>query len=192
MKTSTLVPPRITLISEGRPSRPLFGTTLALLLLTACTVQPVQTPVPANLIPAGERQVDRVASRGMQTYECRAKPGHASRPEWVYVSSETELLDGQGQSVGTHTFPPPVWDAHDGSRFSGTIKARAPAPQAGAAPWLLISARSIGGEGRFSKITSLQRVNTEGGVVPTRRCDVTTVGAKERVALISEFILFSK
>ncbi len=165
---------------------------LALVLLQGCVIQPVQTPVPASLVPIGERQVDRLESRGMQTYECRAKAGATSGAEWVYVAAETDLIDGQGKRIGNHTFPPPLWQALDGSKLIGTIKANSKAPQAGAASWLLVTTRSTGGEGRFSKITSLQRVNTQGGIAPTRLCDGTTIGAKERVAFTSDFVLFSK
>lgn len=192
MKISSLAIHNDASIFVGGPSQIAYGLTLVLLLLTACATQPVQTQVPASLVPVGERQVDRFESRGMLTYECRAKAGAASSAEWGYVAAETELIDGQGKGIGKHTFPPPLWQALDGSKFTGTIKARADAPQAGAAPWLLVSTRSTGGEGRFSKITSLQRVNTQGGIAPTRRCDGTTIGAKERVAFTSDLVLFSK
>jgi hypothetical protein len=40
---------------------------LTLVLLQGCVTQQVQTPVPASLVPIGERQVDRLESRCMQT-----------------------------------------------------------------------------------------------------------------------------
>ena len=44
------------------------------------------------------------------------------------------------------------------------MKARADAPQASAIPWLLLSAKSVGGPGRFANVTSVQRIHTVGGL----------------------------
>ncbi len=98
----------------------------------------------------------------------------------------------EAKMVGHHTFPPPVWAAVDGSKFTGQVKARANAPQAGAGQWLLLSTRSTGAEGRFSKITSLQRVNTVGGVAPLSRCEAGNIGVAEQTPLAAEFVFFSK
>ncbi len=169
-----------------------FWCCLGLSLLTACASQPVQAPIPASLVPAGERAVDRLAARGVQIYECRAKPGEASSAQWVQLRGEAELFDTQGKGAGKHYFSGgPLWEALDGSKFLGSIKARADAPQASAVPWLLVSTRSVGGEGRFSKITSLQRVNTAGGIAPASGCETKTLGATERVPFTADYVLFS-
>ena len=39
-------------------------------------------------------------------------------------------------------------------------------PSASAIPWLLLTAKSNGPEGSFSNVTSIQRVNTVGGIAP--------------------------
>ena len=165
---------------------------LPFLALTACASPQLQTAVPANLVPTGERQVERLSARGLQTYECRATPGDASSASWVYVASALELFDASDKPAGRHTFPPPIWEAPDGSKFAGTQKARADAPEAGAAPWLLVSTKSTGAEGRFAKITSLQRVNTKGGVAPAGGCDMKAIRKKEQVPLRADLILFSR
>jgi hypothetical protein len=56
---------------------------------------------------------------------------------------------------------------------------------------LLVSTKSTGAEGRFAKITSLQRVNTKGGVAPAGGCDMKAIGKKEQVPLKADLILFS-
>jgi len=161
------------------------------LLLAACA-GPAAIVVPANLVPAGERPIDRIASSGAVTYECRAKAGDASAASWFYSAAEADLLDTAGLRIGRHTFPPPVWELNDGSKIAGEIKARADAPIPGAAPWLLVATRSTGGEGRLAKATSLQRVNTVGGAAPVAGCDVATVGSKLRVPFTADYLLFSK
>jgi len=160
------------------------------LLFAGCAANPTLVPIPANLVPAGEREVHRFAARGMQTYQCKANA--VSGAIWTYVAAELQLFDDRGVVVGRHTFPPPVWMAVDGSKFTGQVKARENAPQAGAGQWLLLSTRSTGVEGKFSKITSLQRVNTVGGVAPSSRCDAGNIGAVEYMPLIAEFVFFTK
>ncbi len=163
-----------------------------LLFLGACASQPAQLSIPANLVPAGEQSVEKIAARGVQIYECRAMPGDATAT-WALVRGEAALLDLQGKAAGRHYFAGgPAWEAPDGSKFIGSVKARADAPEKGAGQWLLLSTRSIGGEGRFAKITSLQRVNTAGGVAPASGCDLKSVGATERVPFTADYVLFAK
>ena len=162
-------------------------------VLIACASPPPAPSVPANLIPSGEREVDRVAARGVRSYECRAKQGDTSSASWVYTGAEADLIDAQGKAVGRHTFPPSVWELSDGSKIAaGEVKARVDAPVPNADPWILVSARSTGGEGRLSKVTSLQRVNTVGGVAPAMKCDSGSVGSKQRVPFTADFVFFAK
>ena len=51
------------------------------------------------------------------------------------MAPEAELFDGDGKRVGHH-FASPRWEADDGSRIVGSVKARADAPQRGAIAWL--------------------------------------------------------
>jgi len=75
----------------------------------------------------------------------------------------------------------PHWEATDGSKILGAVKERADAPMADAIPWLLLSAKSVGSEGSFSKVTSIQRVNTVGGVAPKAGCSQATAGTPARI-----------
>ena len=72
------------------------------------------------------------------------------------------------------------------------MKERADAPMAGAIPWLLLGAKSVGPEGAFSKVTSVQRVNTVGGVAPTGGCDKSRVGTPIRVAYSADYVFFAR
>jgi len=159
-------------------------------LLAACSVPQVETTVPSALVPAGEQRVDRVAATGVQIYQCRATPGSAAAPGWVFVAPEAELFDTQGRVAGKH-YAGPHWEALDGSKIVGTVKAREDAPQAGAIPWLLLSTRSVGDAGRFAKVTSVQRVNTSGGVAPAQGCDSNRIGATERVPYTADYVMYS-
>jgi hypothetical protein len=156
----------------------------AMLVLAACT------GVPATLKPEGPQHfTERVAARGVQIYECRALP-NAAGTSWVFVAPEAELFDARGHAAGKH-YAGPHWEALDGSRIVGAVKARSDAPQAGAIPWLLLSAKSVGGPGRYAKVTSVQRIHTVGGMAPGKTCDSSTLGAVERVPYTADYLLFA-
>lgn len=156
------------------------------LLLAACA----QTPpaVPGPLVPPGEVPLARLAARGVQIYECRARAG-GTGAEWTFVAPEAELIDGRGAVAGRH-YAGPHWEAADGSKVVGSVKARADAPQAGAIPWLLLGTRSDGVDGRWSRVTSVQRLNTAGGVAPPGGCDASTLGRSARVPYSADYVLF--
>ena len=166
----------------------------AVLLIVAACVSRTPTPaaeVPENLKPAtSEVMVGAVAARGVQIYECRAKKDDPQAMEWAFVAPEAELFNVQGQRVGTH-YAGPQWENIDGSRIAGSVLARAEAPHAGAIPWLLLSTKSIGPDGAFAKVTSVQRINTEGGVAPaTSDCRMESIGQRARVAYTADYVLF--
>ncbi|HET9207212.1 MAG TPA: DUF3455 domain-containing protein [Burkholderiaceae bacterium] len=161
----------------------------AMAVLAACTAPLGPSAVPDTLKPEGQRMSDRVAARGVQIYECRALP-NATGASWAFVAPDAELLDARGAVAGKH-YAGPHWEAADGSKIVGAVKARADAPQASAIPWLLLSAKSVGGPGRFAKVTSVQRIHTVGGLAPAKPCDPSTLGAIERVPYTADYLLFS-
>jgi hypothetical protein len=143
------------------------------------------------LAPAGDAKlVERVAARGVQVYECRADKAASGGAQWVFVAPQAELFDGQGQPSGTH-YAGPHWEARDGSKIVGKVEARADAPEAGAIPWLLLSARSVGGTGRYAGVTSIQRVNTVGGTAPVQRCDKSAIGKVDKVPYTADYLLYA-
>jgi len=135
---------------------------LLLLILAGCAST---VAVPENLKPTASESLKRVfAAKGVQIYECR-------NGSWAFVAPEADLYDARGHVIGRH-YAGPTWEAAgDGSRVVGTVKSRADAPVAGAIPWLLLDAKSAGGKGDFSDVTSVQRVATSGGVAPAGGCE---------------------
>jgi hypothetical protein len=79
----------------------------------------------------------------------------------------------------------------DCSLIVGTLKQRTDAPVAGAVPWLLLATKSNGPEGRFSKVTSIQRVNTVGGVAPAADCSRESAGTTARVQYTADYYFFT-
>jgi hypothetical protein len=136
--------------------------------------------VPANLAPpAGSVLLFELGARGVQIYACEADPDDASAFEWTFQAPEAELLNGRGEVVGSH-FAGPTWQGHDGSAVVGAVLERADSPEAGAIPWLLLEAAEHEGNGAFSTITHIQRLDTVGGAAPTEGCDEAHAGEEVR------------
>ena len=152
---------------------------LPVLLLAGCAGT---VPVPENLRPGPNEVLARVVpAKGVQVYECRDG-------KWAFVAPQAQLFDKRGRQIGHH-YGGPHWEAADGSKVVGAVKARADAPAAGAIPWLLLSAKSVGPDGAFSRVTSIQRVTTEGGLAPAGAC--AHAGEQARVAYKADYYFFA-
>lgn len=159
-------------------------------LAMGAAVAEQSTELPAQLRAAdGERLAMTLSARGVQVYECRAVKGSPYAYEWAFVAPDAELFDGQGAHAGKH-FAGPRWEAPDGSRVAGTVMAKADASEAGAIPWLLLTAKSDGPEGVLSKVSSVQRVNTSGGAAPTTGCAEATAGTMSRVSYTADYRMY--
>lgn len=154
---------------------------LALSALAACSTTPT-VAVPENLKPGANESLAMIAAaKGVQVYECHAGA-------WAFIAPEAELFDAGGKTVGRH-YGGPSWEAADGSKVVGTVKARADAPAPNAIPWLLLGAKSVGPEGTFSKVTSVQRVATAGGMAPAGGC--AEEGGRARVAYTADYYFYT-
>ena len=165
------------------------------LMLSACASGPAAQmdagkPVPAALKPA---DTERVAftwhAVGSQIYECRAtdKGGWA----WVFVAPEADLFNQKDEKVGTHGAGP-NWAALDGSKTVGTVKARADGERPTDIPLLLLTAKSAGAPGRMAAVTSVQRLNTEGGNAPAAGCAVRAdAGKRVKEGYTADYVFFT-
>jgi len=167
-----------------------YGIFLFLVLIGGCASQHLAN-VPDKLNPgAAESLTMVVPARGVQIYECRAVKDKAGAYEWAFVAPEAELFDTRGNRIGKH-YGGPHWESNDGSKVVGAVKERADAPAADAIPWLLLSAKSVGPAGSFSRVTSIQRVNTVGGVAPKGGCSQAEAGKPARVPYTADYYFFA-
>lgn len=112
-------------------------------------------------VPAGSQLAAQLYAEGVQIYRWDGT-------KWVFVAPSARLFaepEASGQ-VGTH-YAGPTWESVSGSKVVGSVIRRC-TPDASAIPWLLLSAVSSEGPGIFQGVTLLQRVNTTGGIAPTR------------------------
>jgi Protein of unknown function (DUF3455) len=145
---------------------------LAVTVVVACsgTAPIVAKPaaVPAALqVTDNEKMAFTLSATGTQNYECKATASGAYA--WAFVAPEAELFGRDKEKMGTHGAGP-FWMALDGSKTIGTVKARADAPRSADIPWLLLTMKSTGTPGKMAPITSIQRINTVGGIAATEGC----------------------
>lgn len=142
---------------------------------------------PAALVPPGNpAPFLRTTGRGVQIYTCQVSNGAAT---WTLRAPQAVLIDESGAPAGSHGAGP-SWTATDGSVVVGTRLASVNSPDAGAIPWLLLSAKPSSSEGLFSRVTYIQRLDTVGGVAPASGCIAQTAGAETRVNYSATYLFF--
>ncbi len=134
--------------------------------------------------PDNVQPVLRLAATGVQIFRCeKLDDGFV----WVFRQPEAELADASGRVVARHgvNFS---FEHVDGSRLLGTVLGFDDPPQPGNLRWLLLSTRSYGA-GAFAGVTHVQRVNTAGGMPPSR-CDPAQANRLLRVNFTADFVFY--
>jgi len=161
----------------------------ALTLALAAGACASHAPIPGQLDPgAGATLAMVTPAKGVQIYECRRKKD-GDTFEWAFVAPDAELLDARGKVIGRHGAGP-FWEAADGSRVTAKVIARSDAPEGNAIPWLLLEAKASGAPGSFSNVTRIQRVNTLGGIAPSKPCTGEMLGRQMGVHYTADYRYF--
>ena len=161
-------------------------------LLAACassTDAPLQGVPDALRVPATQVLSLEAGATGVQIYECKASKGDPTRFEWNFKAPEAELFDKSGKNIGKH-YAGPTWEAPDGSKVVGEVKARDNGPDPAAIPWLLLSAKAASGYGIFSNTLSIQRLRTSGGKAPSDVCGPAQQGKEVRVSYKATYTFY--
>jgi hypothetical protein len=159
------------------------ATAAALAALAGCATDrlAMAPEVPDSLkVPDRLALSHQIPATGVQIYDCVASKADSAKFEWVFRAPEAALFDTSGRSIGKH-YAGPTWEANDGSKVVGEVKGRDDGPDSTAIPWLLLVAKSNSGRGDFSRVQSIQRVNTVGGKAPAGGCDQAQAGKEARV-----------
>lgn len=138
--------------------------------------------------PVGEKALFSLAARGVQIYTCRESTG-PRRFAWTLRAPGATLYDDREVPQARH-YAGPTWEAADGSRIVGELRAQADAPLPESLPWLLLAVRSHEGDGRFTPVTSIQRVDTLGGVAPDEGCDAAHQGTEVQVLYTARYVFY--
>jgi Protein of unknown function (DUF3455) len=133
---------------------------LLAIIAAGTTARAASAQVPPALAAPGETAVVTLHAGGAQVYEC--KPGNDGKLAWAFREPiATLLLDGK--TVGRH-YAGPNWEHVDGSAVTAKAVANAPGQSAGDIPWLKLEVTAHRGSGTLAGVTTVQRINTRGGV----------------------------
>jgi hypothetical protein len=134
---------------------------LALLVLSGSlmSARAAQTPLPDAIAAPGETTVLTVHAEGAQVYEC--KIGGDGKLGWAFREPIATLLV-DGKTVGRH-YAGPSWELSDGSAVVGKVAASAPGATPGDIRWLKLDVVSHRGTGILSGVTTVLRIDTQGG-----------------------------
>jgi hypothetical protein len=159
------------------------------LLATMCVApfcaNVVIAEVPPELASPGETTIAIFHAEGAQVYECKA--GGDGKLSWSFREPIATLLVGD-KTVGRH-YAGPTWELTDGSAIVGKVAATAPGATAEDIPWLKLDVASRRGNGTLSDTTTVQRINTHGGV-SHGACD--QAGAFRSVPYSADYSFLSK
>jgi hypothetical protein len=168
-------------------SLPIQGTAaLALLLLSSpAGVSAAETALPDAIKAPGETVALSVHAEGAQVYECKA--GTDGKLAWAFREPiATLLLDGK--TVGRH-YAGPNWEHVDGSAVVGKVGGSAPGATPNDIAWLKLGVISQRGTGVLAGVTTVQRINTQGGKLDGA-CD--KAGAFRSAPYSAEYVFLRK
>jgi hypothetical protein len=131
----------------------------ALLLSVSLASAAAQTPLPDAIAAPGEATILTLHAEGAQVYDCKA--GNDGKLAWAFREPIATLM-AEGKTVGRH-YAGPNWEYSDGSAVVGKAAGNAPGATPNDIPWLKLTVVSQRGNGVLSGITTVQRINTQGG-----------------------------
>jgi uncharacterized protein DUF3455 len=139
---------------------------------------------------ADEEPSFMLSGKGEQVFECRPRIADPNAFDWIFVRPDATLYDGSN-SVG-RLASANVWEAaSDRTSVSGFVRATQPAGS-GSLPWAIMRAWPSGDTGMFAGVTSIQRVNTNGGIAPATGCDDSHAGNEARVAFSADYYFYKR
>jgi hypothetical protein len=167
---------------------PLLKTTaLTLLLLSGslAAAPAAETSLPEAIAAPGETTVLSTHGEGAQVYECKA--GADGKLAWTFREPIATLM-AEGKTVGRH-YAGPSWEHIDGSAVVGKAVGNAPGATPNDIPWLKLEVASHRGSGILSAVTTVQRINTQGGKLDGA-CD--KAGATKSAPYSADYVFLRK
>lgn len=139
----------------------IFKTAVAALLMSTLLTgaRAGETSLPDAILAPGETIVLTLHAEGAQIYECKA--GNDGKLAWAFREPIASLMES-GKTVGRH-YAGPNWDHADGSGVTGKAVGNAPGATANDIPWLKLEVTTHRGTGILAPVSTVQRINTEGG-----------------------------
>jgi hypothetical protein len=156
-------------------------------VLCGCAAVPT-APGPVRA-PADQKLLQQLHATGVQIYQCQPSKNDASQWEWSFKGPEASLSTTMGRKIGKH-YGGPTWEANDGSRVTGEVIARSESSKPNSIPLLLLRAKAASGNGIFSGVKYIQRLNTVGGNAPTVACRQEQKGQELRASYTADYLFY--
>ena len=139
----------------------LKSSALAALLLSGAVINAIsaETPLPDAIAAPGEAVALTLHAEGAQVYDCKADA--SGKLGWAFREPIATLI-AEGKTVGRH-YAGPNWEYSDGSAVAAKAAGNAPGATPNDIPWLKLAVVSQRGTGVLTGITTVQRINTQGG-----------------------------
>ncbi len=153
----------------------------ALLSLTAASAAQAQQNLPEAIAAPGQKAFLMTHAVGAQIYDCKADA--SGKLVWTFREPVASLLV-DGKTIGQHYYGP-SWELADGGAIVGKVAGRAPGATATDIPWLKLEVASRRGNGQLTPATTIQRINTKGGVA-SGACE--TAGALLSVPYSTDYV----
>jgi hemoglobin len=144
----------------------------------------------AIAVPKGNLVLAKLQADGVQNYEAKAKTGGGF--EWAPKGPEAELKDN-GKTLGKHyaSKDGPVWEI-EGDKVTGELPPKKAEVKEGDLPWLLVKVKDFkphDGKAPPFTLTYVQRIDTEGGVAPTKAPE--KAGEAVKVKYKATYVLYA-
>jgi hypothetical protein len=138
--------------------------------------------------PSGNSPILTVHAKGNQIYQCSLNDDAYS---WQLQAPDAKLFDEQDKVVGNH-YSGPIWEYKEGSRVVGRVVNKIDITPDTSISWLLVEVVAHKGNGLFSDVSFINRVNTHGGLPPLSGCDSNHLGGEKGVAYTADYIFYAK
>lgn len=168
--------------------RPLALLAASLAVPALAAIAPPDGIAPPLRVLPDEAPAFVLSGNGVQVYECQNVPADPNAYAWFLVAPDATLSDGTGPVARLAS--PYHWNSLEDLSGVSAVPLRMQSAGAANLPWELLHAVPDGSPGMFAGVTSIQRVNTSGGVPPTSGCDETHVGDEARAPFTADYYFY--
>jgi Protein of unknown function (DUF3455) len=129
---------------------------------------PASAEMPAAIDVSDGTVLLTAHAEGAQIYECQPapsekNPSQVGTPRWQFREPIATLIV-DGKSIGRH-YAGPNWDYMDGTAVKAKAVDSVPGATPDDIPWLKLDIVDHRGDGILSSATTVQRINTRGGML---------------------------